>query len=221
MCWPLFPSEMVYWMFSTFSSVLKLCFSGHSFLFRGARGCLRKAWDLNWALERGGQGWDGRRHSGSQTWHEEPGLFLSPVWGALIPLQPSQGHISAWWDDSSHSIIFFTFENLPERPPHSQKSFCRSQKVFCLFFSCLPRRGQPMVNITMEQARFGADPIVLHTQISQFFFFFCPRSNPDPTLPTVPFLPPFLPPQLEPTKTFPPLAMVQCLMLFKASPYLL
>lgn len=116
---------------------------------------------------------------------------------------------------------FFTSENLPERPPHSQKSFCRSQKVFCLFFSCLPRRGQPMVNITMEQARFGADPIVLHTQISQFFFFFCPRSNPDPTLPTVPFLPPFLPPQLEPTKTFPPLAMVQCLMLFKASPYLL
>lgn len=32
MPWPLFPPEMVYWMFSTFSSVLKLC------LFPGADG---------------------------------------------------------------------------------------------------------------------------------------------------------------------------------------
>lgn len=39
------------------------------------------------ALKRDGQTRHGRWHSGSQTWHGDPCLFLNPVRGALVP----------WW----------------------------------------------------------------------------------------------------------------------------
>lgn len=88
---------------------------------------------------------------------------------------------------------FFTPENHPEWPPHTQKSFLRPHKVFCISFSHLPKCGQPMMSINLGQESFGADPIVPHTQISQFFHI---PAQPHPTLP------PFLLPQLEPTRHF-------------------
>lgn len=160
-------------------------------------GCLRKSWDVNWALDCEGQGWDGRRHSGCQPWHGEPGIFLSPVWGVLVLLSLPRVTFLP------HGMIpaipsFFTPENHPEWPPHIQKSFLRCQRMFCIFFFHLPKCGQPLMNINPGTSEiwsrshspphpnlpifyFLIPPHPAHGAFSSlhfFFFFFSPSWSP-------------------------------------------